>query len=374
MIGWREIAVCSTLAALCLLPACGGGGGDEDAGADDAGADVTPDETPDIVPDAPEAEAEVAEDAGAEDAPLETPDWGMPCPDPAAEFNEADPGVHMFFLVAEVFMMGQPVDTAAGGFLPAAREDFKPPETVDEIPLDTCRVAGSVAPTPECTSAADCAPEQQCNPETDASGNPIAGTGVCETERATIDVGPFTCTGFTTPQTFQYNPGQSGAYTSTADGTLPPGTLAFDTDYECLGDGSATAGLGPFRGTIHLPPQLELTAPPLTMGPMGFPLIDVDAAADLALAWTGGDGTSIMTINLTGRAGTVECRVTDDGTHTIPAELVTGVGLGDVAFFNMLEIKRERTGIACGEGLTDSEWTSTTTLILNVRKTTGTTP
>ena len=373
----RKIASCSLSIALWLLPACGGSSGTADADGGDAGADVAADQAPDAAPDAAEAEteAEAEADASPEDAaPDESAaDYAdLPCPDPDASFDPDHPGMHMFFTVAEVYMMGTAVNTAVGGFLPAAREDFNPVVPSD-IPLDTCRLASTVTSTPECTTSADCVPPQQCVPETDASGNPIAGTGVCQTTRSPVNVGPFTCTGFTSPQTFQYNASQQGAYTSTADGTLPAGTLAYDTTYDCAGAGSTTLGFGPFHGTIYLAKQLEVTSPVPTIGSMGFPLINVDPAADLSLAWTGGDGTSDLLINLSGRSDSVECRVTDDGAFVIPAALITATGLGDVAFLNSLEIRRDRTGSACGVDLTDTEWTSTISVVLNVRKAATTT-
>ncbi|MBI5502432.1 MAG: hypothetical protein HY907_19470 [Deltaproteobacteria bacterium] len=374
MRAWSWAGAWCALAAMEFVGACGDGSATSDV-EDDAGmeaeADAAPDDTPDARPDAEaevelEADADVVEDAGREDA--EAADWGLPCPDPLATFDPDDPGMHSFFLVAEVFMMGTAIDTAAGGFLPAAREDFNRDDPPGEIPLDSCRLAGSGPAIRECTTAADCAPEQQCNPETDASGNPIPDSGVCETPRETVDVGPFTCTGFATDQTFQYNPAQSGAYTSTADGTLPPGLLELGATYDCAGDGDPATGLGRFRGTIFLPAELELTSPPSAIGPGGFPLVDVDPSVDLVLAWSGGDGASELSVNLTGGTGTVECRLLDDGAHTIAADLVTAAGLGNIPFFNIMELRRERWGLACGEGLTDAEWTSTVTTILNVRK------
>jgi hypothetical protein len=376
-------ALLSALLAAFFLPACGSSGGaEEDADAD--GVDTTLDVAVDDAPDAPDVETAADADADAdveardeaaprEDVSRDAPDWGLPCPDPAAEFAPADPGMHTFFTIAEAVMMGMTIDTAAGGFLPAAREDFKP-DTPSTIPLDTC-LAGGEPPAPrECTTSAECSPEQTCVPETDASGNPIPDTGVCETTRVPVDVGPFTCTGFATDQTFAYNAGQNGAYISTADGTLPAGAVVYDAAYECTGDGSATAGLGAYRLWLYLPPQLELTAPPLVTTTLPFPILEIDATADLALEWTGGDGAGELSLTLSSRTGSVACRVLDDGAFTIPAAMVEAAALGDAAFLNMLEVRRERDGVACGEGLTDAEVTSLEALVLNVKKLAPATP
>jgi len=368
--------VLGTTAALALGGfACG----DSTGGADDGGADAA--ETPGDAPaedaaDAgldgePDAEADApdgSDDAGREDAAFDAPDWGLPCPDPEAEFDPADPGVQMFFTIGDTVMMGQSIALAAGGFLPAAREDFRPPDPPPDIPLDGCIVGGGSAHVRECTTPEECAPEQQCVPETDASGNPIPDTGVCRTPRDPIDIGPFTCTGFSGgDQTFQYNAGQNGAYTSTPDGTLPAGVLAYDTTYACTGDAAGASGVGRYRLELYVPERLAITSPEPVMGPGGFPVLDVVTTEALALEWTGGDGTSELSVNLTGRDGGISCRVVDDGAFTIPAEMVAAAGLAGFAFVNLLEIRRERTGLVCGEGITDGEITCTEALLLNVR-------
>lgn len=374
---------------LAAVLALGGAAcGDSTANPDDGGTDtadvpgdVPAEDTPDAEPDAePEAEADggevepdVRDDAGREDADVDAPDWGLPCPDPAAGFDPTEPGVQLFFTLGDTVMMGQSIALAAGGFLPAAREDFRPDDPPAEIPLDGCIVGGSTTHVRECTTNEECAPEQQCVPETDASGNPIPDTGVCETPRETIDVGPFTCAGFAGgDQTFQYNPGQSGAYTSTADGTLPAGTLAYDTTYECTGDGAGASGVGRYRFEQYLPDEFALTSPETEIGGMGFPVLPVDTTAALALEWTGGDGTSELALNLTGRDGGISCRVVDDGAFTIPAEMVTAAGLAGMAFVNILEMRRERTGVVCGEGITVGEVNATMALLINVLPSTPT--
>lgn len=373
----------TTLGMAAALALGGTACGDSGSGADDGGADAAdvpgdvaaedaadagPDVEPDAEADAGEAEAETADEGGREDASFDVPDWGLPCPDPEAEFDPSAPGVHMFFTIGDTVMMGQSIALAAGGFLPAAREDFDPPDPPPHIPLDECVVGGGGTHVRECTTNEECAPEQQCVPETDASGNPIPDTGVCETPREPIDLGPFTCTGFTGgDQTFQYNPGQNGAYTSTADGTLPAGVLAYDTTYTCAGDAAGASGVGRYRLELYVPERLAITSPEPVMGPGGFPVLDVVTNEALALEWTGGDGESELSVNLTGRDGGISCRVTDDGAFTIPADMVASAGLAGFAFVNILEIRRERTGVVCGEGITDGEITCTEALLLNVR-------
>ncbi|MBN1774226.1 MAG: hypothetical protein JXB32_23405 [Deltaproteobacteria bacterium] len=365
------------LAALLALggAACGDSSSDADDGGTDTAdvpGDVPGEDAPDTEPEAEtedEADVEVdaGDDAGREDSDFDAPDWGLPCPDPEAEFDPADPGVHMFFTIGDTVMMGASISLAAGGFLPAAREDFRPPDPPAHIPLDGCIVGSGTPSVRECTTSAECAPEQECVPETDASGNPIPDTGVCQTPRSTLDLGPFTCTGFATgDQTFQYNAGQSGAYTSTADGTLPAGTLAYDTTYVCTGDAAEVEGVGRYRLELYVPDAFAVTSPEPVTGGMGFPVLPVDPAAALALEWTGGDGTSELSLSLTGRDGGISCRVLDDGAFTIPADLVVSAGLAGIAMVNVLEMRRERTGLVCGEGISDGEATTTMALVWNV--------
>jgi hypothetical protein len=349
----------------------------DDAAREDARPDVEPDAEPEAEEDdggvedgRPDREDAGREDAGREDARIEADFADLPCPDPDAGFDPDAPGIQMMFNVASVLMMGMPVETAMGAFLPGAREDFAAREEW-EVPLDEC-VAGSEPPIHECDTNADCAPEQECRPETDASGNPIEGSGVCTTPREPLDVGTFDATGFAegVTLTFTYNPGSNGAYTASADGTLPSGTLGYDTDYVFQGAGDPEEGLGPFAGTVEFPAQIEVTAPPLVPGPMGYDILEIDPTADLALEWSGGDAAAegTVTLTLSGRSGAVTCRARDDGTFTIPGETVASVGLGDMAFLNILELRRERRGIVCGEGITSGDIATIQSLLLNVKK------
>ncbi len=178
-----------------------------------------------------------------------------------------------------------------------------------------------------------------------------------------MDVGPFTVTGFNGgPQTFQYNPGQNGAYTTAdpGDGQLPPGVLAYDTTYTFQGQGDQSKGLGPFEGELHVGPRLTLTSPRTTQIMGGLPAVEVDTTSDLLLEWTGENPDGAIALTLAGGAldgggATVECRVPDSGEFTIPRDMVEAAGLGSMAFLNMLTIERKSRGWASGEGLTFHE-------------------
>jgi len=293
------------------------------------------------------------------------------------EFNPDDPGIHLFLSLGSILMMSQPIEMAIGGFLPTAREDFDEAPEAEQIPLDTCRVWEESTPTPTCEDDADCAPEQQCLPEYDDGGAPIAGTESCVTPRELLDLGPFTVEGFATgPIELTYNAGQSGAYTAPGtDGTLPAGTMAFDTTYTFSGAGNADYDLGPFEGELYVAPAMELTSPPMVELPMGGMFgIEASPTEELALEWTGENADGELLINLTGASisgdtgGTIECRVSDDGEFTIPAEMVEAAQLGDMAFLNMLTIDRRATGTASGEGLTFRAIDAIQTSIINVIK------
>jgi hypothetical protein len=292
------------------------------------------------------------------------------------EFDPDDPGIHLFLSLGSILMMSQPVEMAIGGFLPTAREDFDEVPAGEEIPLDTCRVYEEVAATPTCEDASDCAPEQECVPDYDDGGAPIPGTEHCATPREPLDLGPFTVEGFATGSIeMSYNAGQSGAYTAPGtDGTLPAGTLVFDTTYTFHGDGSAEHDLGPFTGEIYVAPALELVSPPMVELPMGGMFgIEANPAEELALEWTGENADGELFISLAGGSasgdgGSIECRVSDDGEFTIPAEMVEAAQLGDIAFLNMLTIDRRATGTASGDGLTFRAIDAIQTSLINVIK------
>lgn len=287
-------------------------------------------------------------------------------------FDPNNPGIHMFLELGAVLMMGQSIELAVAGFMPAAREDFDPPDPDDAPPIDTCVVADDTPPTPECSGPQDCAPEQQCLPENDQDGNPIPGSEHCVTPRELMDVGPMTLEGMTTgPTQLTYNSEQSGAYTVPGtDGSLQAGTLAFDTTYTFHGDGDAAQGLGAFNGEIYLPPALTLTSPPMVeLGMPGVFGIQIDPNQDLVLQWSGSAAGGQLRINLVGAQGeTIDCLATDDGEFTIPAAMVQAAGLGDIAFLNMLTIDRQGEGTVSGDGITYHDIGMLQTLLINVGK------
>jgi hypothetical protein len=356
--------------------ACGDGSsnGDDDAGLD-VPADIPADVEPDAAPDGADSGPDAALDAPT-DAPRDTvddggrPDTPLPCPDPETGFDPTSPGVNISYTLGSVYMMGSPIGMSAGTVFPTAREDFDV-EDEEELPLDTCALNEATVSVPSCASNEDCAPEQQCLPRTDDGGRPIAGSERCVTPRDPIDVGPFTVTGFASgPIAMAYNPGQQGAYTPPgSDGTITASEIAGDTTYRIEGEGSAERGLGPFEGELYVPTMFEVTSPVPVIGGLGVPEIQVNPANDLALSWTGsGDPSSVLAISLSGPNGGLSCRVRNDGAFTIPADLITAVNLGNIAFFNVLNLEQKYFGWICGEGLTVSEAMFTQTLLLNVRK------
>jgi hypothetical protein len=292
----------------------------------------------------------------------------------SGSFNPDDPGIHLFFMLGAVTIMSQPMELAAAGFMPAAREDFEPEPAPTEIPIDTCVVAAEQPDTPSCAGEEDCAPEQDCLPETEDDGSPIPGTERCVTSRELMDVGPMTVEGFASgPIEMAYNPGQSGAYTAPgSDGTLPAGTLAFDTTYTFHGAGDGSVGLGAFSGEVHLSGALELTAPPLVeLGMPGMFGVQAGESQDLALEWSGASGSGTLSLNLVGGAeggASIDCRVTDDGAFAIPAAMVQAAGLADMAFLNMVTIMREGEGTASGDGITYHAIDVLQSLVINVQK------
>ncbi|HEY3357255.1 MAG TPA: hypothetical protein VGQ83_28655 [Polyangia bacterium] len=316
-------------------------------------------------------------DAGPpDDAALQQDDAALPqdAAAPADDGGWGPPptGYHVFFDLGTAMMMSQVTAFGIAGFWPTAREDLLP-EDPPAGELDTCAIAAP-AKGAQCAGPEDCAPEQQCLPEKSSSGQPIAGTETCVTARALMDVGPFTMDGFTGgPQTFAYNAGQHGAYTtaSPGDGSLDPSLLAFDADYTFTGPGDPAQGIGAFQGQLHVPVDLQLTAPALVQLPIGFPGLEVDTTQDLTLQWTGTSADEEVTITLTGgppNGKSILCRARDDGELTIPADMLQQANLAAMAFFNTLTFERRRSGTGSGEGITFVRVGVTQMIMYNVRK------
>jgi hypothetical protein len=286
-------------------------------------------------------------------------------------FDPEDPGVYMFLTLGGLEMMGQAMELALGGFMPAAREDFDQAQA-DDTPIDSCVVVSQETPVGECVTDEDCAPEQQCVPDYDDEGNPEPGSEHCATPRDLIDVGSMTLEGANSgAMTLSYNMGQSGAYTvAGTDGTVNPGTLAYDVTYTFSGAGDSAQGLGAFTGEIYMPAQLTLTSPPMGDVGMGMQGIAVSTSSDLTLNWTGSsDGVlkvDLAGASFTGDSGAIHCVLTDDGEHTIPADMVAAAQLGDLAMLNMLTLERATTGSAEGEGLSMAAVDTTQTLLIFV--------
>ena len=193
-----------------------------------------------------------------------------------------------------------------------------------------------------------------------------------------LDVGSMFVAGSGDPLELVFNPGQSGAYTTPgSDGTVPAGTLVSGTTYTLSGDGDVDQGLGAFSGEIYLPPTFTLSSPPIKPDPMmPISIIEVDTSKDLVLTWEAAGSTdsvgalniSLAGASLTGEGGGINCRASDDGAFTIPADRVAEAKLGDTAFFNMLTIEREGPqGTVTGDGLTVHEVGALQTFTVNVQ-------
>ncbi len=304
----------------------------------------------------------------------EGPDEPNGAEEPADEY---DPGVHVFLEMASVSMMGRPSELAVAGFMPAAREDFESAEE-DLLPLGTCLVLDAVEPpSPECMTDADCYPEQECQPRYDGRGRPIPDSERCVTPRELMDVGPFTMTGFNSgPLTFEYNPGQDGAYTTMepGDGRLPSGEMDYETTYVFEGEGDISKGIGHFHGELMVGSNLQLMEPP-TVEILGLlPAIEVDPNRPLHLMWAGDDPEEQLNISLSGgsfsaEGATIECRVSNNGSFIIPQAMVEAAGLGDLAIFNMLTLETSKRGWVEGEGIEFHDVKMRQTFSINVSKT-----
>ncbi len=397
----RVLAI--TVGLMLVLAGCGasGDGGLDDTRAPDARADVANDlpaddvavdkdvppvdATPEVAaevavevaPDVPADEGPAPDDA-LPDTPLDTPAdappeatvdvtgdlmGDLPCPAAGAAYDPEHPGVNVLFSISAFGMMGTSADLAIGMFLPTAREDFGVTKPYEQ-PLDTCVVAGGAGAVPGCTTDADCFPEQKCLAEQDNPANKQ-----CITPRDPLDVGPFTASGFTSgPRTFTYNAGQSGAYTSTSDGQVPAGEIVFDQVYVADGVGDASKGLGAYRAVLYVPAQLELLSPTPTAGGMFGDEIQVDPAVDLPLAWSTGADGGTLDISLSSMSAGITCHAINDGSFTIPADMLQKANLGTSMMPNMLTLTRETPGEVCGEGVTVGLAKFVTAVMVTVKK------
>lgn len=360
---------------ILAFAACGsaGQGGVDDGLGSDAATDVASESSPEgvgpekdgLAPEVADAEPDPAPDAAPDTPPEAAADTAgdLPCPVAGAEFEPAHPGLNVLFAVTAFGMMGQSQNMALGMFLPTAREDFGITKPYEQ-PLDTCVVADGSGVVPGCATDADCFPEQKCLAEKDNPANKQ-----CITPRDPLDVGPFTATGFTSgPRTFTYNAGQSGAYTSTADGSVPANDLVFDQVYVAEGAGDPAKGLGAFRAELYVPAQLAVLEPVPGPGQFGDE-IAVDTSADLMLTWSTGADGGTLDISLASVSGAgITCHAVNDGSFTIPADLLQKVNLGAQSFFNMLTLTRETPGEVCGEGVTVGVAKFATVVMLSVKK------
>lgn len=296
----------------------------------------------------------------------------------SGDFDPERAGISMFLELGEMVMMGQQIQLVIAGFMNAGREDFDESPDPDVLPLDTCVIpAAARPPVPGCACDAECPPDQKCLPEKD-NGEPVPDTERCRTPRTMLDVGSMFVEGGGDPLELVFNPGQSGAYTTPgSDGTVPAGTLVGGTTYTLSGGGDVEQGLGAFSGEIYLPPTFTLSSPPIKPDPMlPISIIDVDSGNDLVLTWEvvgSTDSAGALNINLAGASwggegGGINCRASDDGEFTIPAEMVGEAKLGESAFLNMLTIEREGPeGEVKGDGITVSEIGALQTFTVNVQ-------
>lgn len=329
----------------------------------------------DLVADEPAA---TDEDAIVPDMTEESPDLAqdeMIFPDADGGFDPENPGYNIFFQIMTMDVFGQVSGMAFGVFLKTAREDLVVEEE-ELLALDTCVFsAGGETPTPSCASKEDCAPEQECLPETDNNGNPIAGSDRCVTpNRESLDRGPVTIAGFTGgPATFAYEPNDK-VYKKdgTGDGSVPVEILAFDATYELSGEGMED--LAAFSASVYFPPALKLTAPePHTGSAFPIPAITVDTTKDLIVTWDGADPDGTIEVSMTGESGSVVCRATDDGSFTIPADLIGQItfGTGFGAMANNLILDRKYSEKMEGKSVTAGSFDTEQMMMIMVEPVTG---
>ena len=329
-----------------------------------------------------ETHSDGTHDAGADDASVDGDEddtgTGLTCGPASCEpgFNEENPGYYGSFDIGVMLMMGQRIGIVAAFFQQTAREDYCAEPETSTIPLDTCVLATSEAPTPQCSSNDDCCPEQQCLPRRNDNGSAIPGTEHCQTSRSPIDIGPIEVSGFKDGSVqLKADPSQSNGYVPAGNGTIDASKFAFDTTYTVKGDGDPAQGVSSFEGQVVLGPELELTSPPIeqvdvVMAP-GFPAfplpgLAIDPEGELALAWTGAVENGELEVELSGmEGGTVKCRLKDDGAFTVPADLVKAAGIAESGP-NMLTISRISSGTLSGDTFTRHEVHARQTLLINV--------
>lgn len=378
----KILIMCGAVAAAFVAIACSDSGSSSDTtpatGGSDAGADQTAEAQPDV---APETQAEAAPEAGPDQTVDDVVSEPLPseqiCSEYEPGFDAANPGISFTFSFGITAMMGMEIGLAAGAFMKTGREDFCKPLKGLQIPLDTCTTQEAPAVVPQCTTKAECEAGEECKPDTNANNQPIPGTEHCTTPRSPLDVGQFTITGFKAgPKTFHYNTQQNGAYTATdsQDGQIPPDQFAFDADYTFGGTLDGDAGLGAINGTFHFPASFQWVGPALVDMPNmpGLQGLAITAGQDLALQWSGGAPDAILYINLAGGtqgAPSVHCRVTNDGTFTVPAAMIDQLKLNANAFLNIMELRLESAPVqVTGAGITHTEVTVLQTRMINLIK------
>ncbi|MCK5809106.1 hypothetical protein KAH37_08995 [bacterium] len=277
-------------------------------------------------------------------------------------FNPDDPGYSVVFTVSPLAFMGNDMGIAAGGISISAREDFGKEE--DSFPaIDSCEFRAKVEHVKECLSSDDCAPEQVCEPDTNASGDPIANSDRCVTKNPALDVGPVTIAGFNSgPITFVFQGADKGyAQEGSGEAEIDMSLIAFNTEYTLVGEAETVDDLGRFEGTSYMPERFIITEP-VTVAGTSFPFMVIKNKTAFSLKWTGTDGKTPVNITLTGENGSLVCQVNDDGEFTVSeADMMPLLLAADQDMVgmkipsNQLEVQKISKGVVSGDGVTRGE-------------------
>jgi hypothetical protein len=149
--------------------------------------------------------------------------------------------------------------------------------------------------------------------------------GTVSNEEVTVNLLPGDPLEFDPPQPFI-----AGVYTPDTEPGTELADLGFGADQPITVDFPGGADIGAFRGTIELPPELQLTSP----DPFEITDIALNLNEDLDFTWVAADPTDDVQVTVTGltladstsagtHAVTIQCAFPDTGSGTVPAELMS---------------------------------------------------
>ena len=159
----------------------------------------------------------------------------------------------------------------------------------------------------------------------------------------------------------------------------PSPAFGFDFGDEVTYSWPGGLDIGPFSTPVQLPGTIAFTSPEITTSEWGQYSVDIDLDSDLALAWNADQPGDLVIVSVSSmvyegdipQSGSVTCMLVDDGSHVIPASLLSQLPQSDqhahVTFFairysvSVIAVPLTHGGngwvtVMAGSSVTASDW------------------